>query len=69
MSEAEAVRIARVFSKYDRECGGRGGLDRGGVKRLCAELGQPLTDEEAKLAMSYLDEDGNGLVDFGAFAR
>lgn len=69
MTEAEAVRIARVFSKYDRECGGREGLDRGGVKRLCAELGQPLTDEETKLAMSYLDEDGNGLVDFGAFAR
>ena len=67
MTEAEAVRIARVFSQYDVECGGRGGLDRGGVKRLSAELGQPLTDEEAKLAMSYLDEDGNGLVDFPEF--
>jgi Ca2+-binding EF-hand superfamily protein len=31
------------------------------------ELGQPLNDAEAKVAMSFLDEDGNGVIDFNEF--
>lgn len=65
LTEAEAVRIARVFAAYDQE--GRAGLSRAELRRLSADLGQELTEEEAKLAMSWLDEDGSGLVELSEF--
>jgi len=65
LTEAEAVRIARVFAAYDQE--GRAGLSRAELRRLSADLGQELTEEEAKLAMTWLDEDGSGLVELSEF--
>jgi hypothetical protein len=42
-------------------------LDVQQLKRLTAELGQPLSDSETKVAMSMLDEDGNGVIDLSEF--
>jgi Ca2+-binding EF-hand superfamily protein len=42
-------------------------LDAIQLRRLMDELGQPLSDAEAKVAMTFLDEDGNGVVDFNEF--
>jgi hypothetical protein len=64
LTEAEAVRIARVFARYD---GADSRLDASQLRRLMDELGQPLSDAEAKVAMGFLDEDGNGVVDFNEF--
>ena len=88
MTEAEAVRIARVFARcapapplgshprtltrahpalpcsYD---GPDSRLDKQQLRRLTADLGQPLSDAEVTVAMSFLDEDGNGVVDFNEF--
>ena len=66
LTEAEAVRIAKVFVKYD---GADSRLDVMQLRRLTEELGQPLSDEESRLAMTYLDEDGNGAIDFAEFVR
>jgi hypothetical protein len=62
MTEAEALRIARVFAKYDTPQ-----LDVMALQRLTQELGQPLNDEEARLAMTFLDENGNGVIEYTEF--
>ena len=62
ISEAEAVRIARVFAKYDTPV-----LDVRALQKLTQELGQPLNEEEARLAMTFLDENGNGVIDYMEF--
>ncbi len=50
--------------RYD---GTEGRLDKFQLKRLMGELGQPLDDAEAAVAMTFLDEDGNGVIDFNEF--
>jgi hypothetical protein len=37
------------------------------LQKLTQELGQPLNDEEARLAMTFLDENGDGKVDYMEF--
>ena len=62
LTEGEAVRIARVFAKYDTPV-----LDVRALQKLTQELGQPLNEEEARLAMTFLDENGDGKVDYMEF--
>lgn len=62
MTEAEAVRIAKVFIKYDRD--GNGRLDPGELRALTRDLGQELSEAEVAVAMKYLDEDDNGTIEF-----
>lgn len=64
LTEAESVRIARVFARYDG-MGER--LDAMQLRKLTAELGQPLNEAEVAVAMSMLDEDGNGVIEFPEF--
>ncbi len=66
LTEAEAVRIACVFVRHDSA---DSRLDASELRRLTDELGQPLSDAEAKVAMGFLDEDGNGVFnEFVAWA-
>ena len=62
-SRADARASCPAFS-YD---GPDSRLDKQQLRRLTADLGQPLSDAEVTVAMSFLDEDGNGVVDFNEF--
>jgi len=63
LTEAEAVRIARVFARYDRD----GRLDGPSLQRLTAELGAELDEAGAAAALAMLDEDGSGGVELNEF--
>lgn len=65
MTEKEAVRIAKVFNRYDSDSNGMLGLSE--LQALTRDLGHELSAAEATVAMEYLDEDNNGTVEFNEF--
>lgn len=57
--------IARAFSKFDTE--GTGVIGRSTIGDLMADLGSPLNDVQLAQAVSQLDPNETGKVDFGSF--
>lgn len=62
-SEIETIRA--IFNLFDTT--GSGTISTNEIKALHSKLGEPLTDEEAASAISELDQDGSGLVNFNKF--
>jgi Ca2+-binding EF-hand superfamily protein len=56
-----------VWRRYDRNDDYR--LDTSEFEQLCSDAGRDLDREEAKAAMSAIDQDGNGSIDFNEFVR
>lgn len=67
LSDAEAAAIARLFSAYDTNDDYR--LDAGELERLFSDAGRALSKEEAQAAMSAIDLDQSGYIDFTEFVR
>lgn len=72
LSGADQTRLARVFARYEEKSGGGSGggattLNAAQIRSLSEEAGAPLSDKEARLAVTFLDENGDGTVDFGEF--
>ena len=57
--------IRHLFEMSDDDGGGV--LDQSEIKGLAKAMGAKLTEDELKLAMQEMDEDGSGEVDFAEF--
>lgn len=55
-----------VFDKFDQD--GNGWMSREELRSLCLEMGYLLTDEELVWALSILDKDGSGKIDYQEFS-
>lgn len=65
LSEREAGDVAYVFSIYDLNDDYR--LELSELRKLCADLGKDLNDEELREGMRLLDLSGSGYVEFNEF--
>jgi hypothetical protein len=65
MVECHRVMLKDLFIEMDDD--GSCLLERDEISALVARLGQKLTPKELNLAMTSMDEDGSGEVDFGEF--
>jgi len=55
----------RIFDEFDRD--GSGSIDREEFQQLCFRLGEPMTSEQVGEAMSSIDKDRNGTIDYDEF--
>jgi ribosomal protein L12E/L44/L45/RPP1/RPP2 len=63
--DEELRKLRALFDMVDAD--GSGELDREEVSRLSKDMGAALSDAELDTAMSKMDQDGSGLVDFDEF--
>jgi ankyrin repeat protein len=63
--EKEKVRIKARFDAADEDGGGT--LDSSELKKVCADLGLELDDDELETALAILDENGDGDISFEEF--
>ncbi|CAJ1446823.1 unnamed protein product [Effrenium voratum] len=61
----EELRLEEIFSRFDKDRSGF--LDLAELRQLCAEMGHPLSDEQAALAMSALDRNTSGNCSYDEF--
>lgn len=59
--------VRTMFNKYDVD--GSGTIDPEEFTLLCREYGYPISDEEAKLAVQTLDNEGVGSITFESFQK
>ena len=64
-SQSEIMLFKRLFSAID--CDGGGELDADELIALTAQMGNQVTEEQAKDLIGLMDLDGSGTVDFGEF--
>jgi len=57
----------RVFSKYDHNHDGS--VEIAELRAICMEMGALLSEEELRMAIHILDQDGNGKIEFEEFRR
>jgi hypothetical protein len=59
--------IAKAFALFDSE--GRGKISIADLRRVAADLGEALSDEEMQEMIDEADRDGDGEVDLDEFRR
>lgn len=63
--DAERAAAQKVFKEFDRD--GSGSIDTKELSDLCRKVGRPLTKKELGDALTVLDKDKNGTIDFEEF--
>ena len=64
---AQQARVSSSGCRYDTNDDYR--LDQSEFQRLCADTGRELDSDEAKAALSVIDDNGNGYIEFSEFVR
>ena len=59
--------ITKAFNMFDADKSGS--IDRDEMKKVCKQIGVPMTDEDINTAMEEIDEDGSGELDKKEFKQ
>eukprot|EP00759_Apiculatamorpha_spiralis_P038938 PhF_6_TR37886/c0_g1_i1/m.56529 len=67
LNDKEKAKVKAVFDRFDKDKSGSISLSE--LKQIATELGTQFTDEDAKLAMTELDTNKDGTLNFEEFVK